>query len=413
MRAFKTIILLSFLMTATSVRAQNLFGAWMGILEAGPTRLHIVLNIEKDTEGREICFLDSPDQAAKGIPAKILHLSADSLSIGIPAIHAGFQGNLAEDGVLRGVFEQMGMRFQLKLKKGGMEYNRPQHPVAPFPYVTEEVSFANAKADVTLVGTLTFPEGCRRGEKVPVVLMVTGSGAQNRDEEIVGHKPFWVIADFLARNGIASLRYDDRAVGKSSGNAPTVNTKEVAEDAVAGIEFLRTRKEFSKVGLLGHSEGASVAFMLGAEQLLDFAVSMAGCGVKGDECLYAQAKKIAELSGQLYPLTKRQYVQMALSKPNAWLEYFFNYDPAADIQNTRCPVLALNGDMDCQVVSSVNLAAIEELLPQNGKSKVKQYPGLNHLFQECRSGLPQEYSSIEQTISPVVLQDIVEWIRSL
>ena len=413
MRPLKTIMILSVLLLATSVKAQNLSGSWIGILNAGPSKLHLVFNLEKDADGRETCLMDSPDQAAKGIPTTILYISSDSLSLDVPAIRARFHGKLSEDSVINGVFEQMGMKFNLDLKQGGMHYNRPQEPVAPYPYSTEEVTFINSKANVTLAGTLTFPSNYQKGKKVPVVLLVTGSGAQNRDEELFGHKPFLVIADFLARNGIASLRYDDRAVGNSTGNAPTKNTQEVAEDAEAGIKFLRSRKEFSKVGLLGHSEGGSVAFMLGADRLLDFAISMAGCGVKGDESLYAQAKRITELSGQPYPLTKDQYVQMALSKPNPWLEYFFNYDPIEDIRNTQCPVFALNGDKDCQVIASVNLTSIEENLPQNRRSKVKLYPGLNHLFQECISGLPQEYSFIEQTISPDVLQDIVDWINAL
>lgn len=403
-------MILSVLLIATSVKAQHLSGSWIGILDAGPTGLHLVFNIEKDENGREICLMDSPDQAAKGIPTTIAYISPDSLNLDIPAIRARYYGKLSEDGILHGVFEQMGRKFKLDLNQGRMEYNRPQEPVAPYPYSTEEVTFINSKANVTLAGTLTFPSNYQKGKKVPVVLLVTGSGAQNRDEELFGHKPFLVIADFLARNGTATLRYDDRAVGKSTGETPTRNTREVAEDAAAGIRFLRSRIEFSKVGLLGHSEGGSVAFMLGADRLLDFAISMAGCGVKGDESLYAQAKRITELSGQPYPLTKDQYVQMALSKPNPWLEFFFNYDPIEDIRNTRCPVFALNGDKDCQVVASVNLTSIEENLPQNRSSKVKLYPGLNHLFQECISGLPQEYSSIEQTISPVVLEELAEWI---
>ena len=400
------------LLLAPTLQAQNISGSWTGLLDAGPVQLHITFNIQKDTNGHDICLMDSPDQSVKGIQTQLNHISKDSLNIAIPIIGATYQGKLS-DKTINGTFTQMGRKFTLNLKNEILKYKRPQHPVAPYSYTTQEVKFCNKNAGVTLSGTLTYPVGYKQGDRVPVVLMVSGSGPQNRDSEIFEHKPFLVIADYLAKNGIATLRYDDRAVGKSTGKQQAPTTKEVAEDAQAGIEFLQGQPFFSKVGILGHSEGATVAFMLGAQQSPDFIICLASLGVKGDDCLYAQAKKITELSGHPMNISKEQYVEMALSKPNPWLRHFFDYDPETDIKRTTCPVFALNGDKDCQVIAAQNLTSIEKKLPKNMKSKVKLYHGLNHLFQECTTGLPQEYISIEQTISPTVLKDIADWIGTL
>lgn len=307
---------------AAAGQAQNISGSWSGLLNAGMAKLHLVFHLQKDAQGKDICFLDSPDQSVKGIPTQVLYISADSLSIAVPSIGAKYSGKLAGED-MHGTFEQMGMKFPLSLKQEDLTYHRPQHPKAPYPYLTEDICFTNRKDGVALAGTLSYPVGFEKEDKVPVVLMVNGSGPENRDCEIYEHKIFLVIADFLARNGIASLRYDDRAVGASTGENVAENTKVVADDAKAGLESLRKMPSFSKIGILGHSEGATVAFMLGAEKLPDFIVSMAGAGVKGDECLFAQFQKISELSGKPMKLTKEQYVQMALARLSSWLEYFF------------------------------------------------------------------------------------------
>lgn len=405
-------LLIFVLMFSNIVNAQNISGSWSGQLDAGIVKLRIVFNITKGADGKDICTMDSPDQSVKGIPASLLFLSTDSVCIKVPACNVLYEGKLA-DGEIKGIFKQSGMTFNLNMKAGALQYNRPQNPVEPYPYQTENVSFANSRADAVLAGTITFPVGYKDGDKVPVVLMVSGSGPQNRNSEIFEHKPFLVIADFLARNGIATLRYDDRAVGASTGKYQALNTVEVAEDAQCGIEFLRKRGEFSKVGVLGHSEGAIVAFMLGPKNLIDFAVCLAAMGVQGDECLYEQYKRNVELSGYSSQMTKEQHRTLLLSRNNTWIKFFLDYNPVSDIQNTRCPVFAINGDKDVQIISSSNIPVIKNNLPDNEKTVVKVYPGLNHLFQECSTGLPSEYSSIEQTISPVVLNDIVKWISNL
>lgn len=400
------------LMWTSNMYAQNISGLWTGTLEVGANKLNINFNFLKDLDGKEICTMDSPDQSLKSLPANLLFISKDSVSVSLPNFGITYTGKLHEK-IIKGKFSQMGMTFNLNLTEGIIEYKRPQNPELPYPYITEDVIFTNTQANLTLSGTITYPVNYKKGDKVPVLLMVSGSGGQNRDSEIYEHKFFLVIADYFARNGIATLRYDDRGVGKSICQYQAMNTSIVADDARYGIKFLRKREEFSKVGLLGHSEGASVAYMLGAKNLLDFMISMAAPGVKGDECLYEQAKTIAESAGQKYPFTKEQFTAMILAQQNPWLNYFIGYDPTVDIRNTTCPVFAINGDKDVQIIPSLNIAAIEKNLPSNKQTVVKIYPRLNHLFQECETGLPTEYSKIEQTISPVVLRDMVDWINAL
>lgn len=405
-------LLLLFIAYTGAGYAQTLSGTWNGQLQAGPTSLPIVFHFDRDETGKDRCLMDSPDQSVQNIPTVLHHLSEDSVSLEIPALNVRYQARL-QGNILKGTFTQRGIRLALDLKSGNLERRRPQHPTTPYPYLTQEVKFANPEADAVLAGTLTYPTGWKPGEKVPVVLMVTGSGGENRDEEIFGHKPFLVIADYLARHGIASLRYDDRKVGQSTGKSQAPNTLEVCKDAEKGIEFLRKSADFSQVGLIGHSEGGSVAFMLGARGLLDFAISMAGCGVKGNEALYAQFCRITELSGQQISYTQAQYDELVSRQANPWMKFFLSYDPTNDIRQTSCPILALNGGKDTQVIASQNLTAIEKLLPQNPKNCVRLYPNLNHLFQDCQTGLPTEYAGIEQTCSPEVLKDMAEWILSL
>jgi hypothetical protein len=275
-------ITLALVCIGLSANAQEIRRSWSGELEAMGQKLPIVMNL---INGK--CTLDSPAQGATGIPATIDLLTKDSIKIKIESIGASYAARYV-DGHLEGTFTQAGIKFPLNMKETAPDGpKRPQTPKGPFPYTTEEVTFVNAKAGATLAGTLTVPKG---GAK-RVMIMVTGSGPENRDEEVAYHKPFAVIADRLARAGIATLRYDDRGVGQSVGGETKHTTSEdVAEDAIAGIEWLRAQKRFKKVGLLGHSEGGLIAFMLAAQKKVDFIVSLAGPGVKGDT-LSAIAKR--------------------------------------------------------------------------------------------------------------------------
>jgi len=419
----KKYILSLFAFVALTCQAQvqpttALEGSWSGKLKVGTMSLTIVLHLER-ADGYVKASLDSPDQSAYGIPAIKEFLSDDSVAVKVETIGATYRAKLKEDK-LDGSFSQMGMKIPLEMTKGVPEVKRPQEPKPPFPYETEEVTFKNEKDSATLAGTLTWPMGYDKNtkKKPMVVLFVTGSGQENRDEEIFKHKPFLVIADYLARQGIASLRYDDRATGKSvGGDVKNATSEDFARDAEAGLSFLRNMKVFSKVGIIGHSEGGLIAFILGAQKKTDFIVSLAGPGVQGDTLSAVQSNRMMELSGIDPKLAVKVTVKKLRQDPQfqklRWYQWFFDYDPSDNISKTRCPVFALNGERDCQVIPSQNLTAIKLFLPKSKKNIVKEYPGLNHLFQHCTMGLPNEYSQIEETILPEVLQDIAQWIQSL
>ena len=391
-----------------------LLGSWSGKLKVGVMSLTIVLHLEQ-ADGYVAVSLDSPDQGAKGISAFKEYLSDDSLAIKVESIGVTYRAKL-KDGKLDGKFVQHGFTIPLELTQGVPEVKRPQTPQPPFPYETEEVTFRNERDSATLAGTLTWPVGydAKSKQKPMVVIFVSGSGQQNRDEELFEHKPFLVLADYLARQGIATLRYDDRATGQSvGGDVKNATSEDFARDALAGIDYLRNRKAFSKVGILGHSEGGLIAFMLGGKKKVDFIVSLAGPSVKGDTLLATQGNRIMILSGQLPNMSVKKYRETVAEMNNPWINWFIDYDPSDDIRQTRCPVFALNGNRDCQVISTLCLPAFQRLLPTSKKNRIKQYPGLNHLFQHSATGVPTEYGEIEETIAPEVLSDIAEWINSI
>jgi pimeloyl-ACP methyl ester carboxylesterase len=410
-------ILLALLFTTGHAQVQPttaLLGSWSGKLEVGAVALTLVINLEQ-ADGYVTVTLDSPDQGVKGIGAYKQFLSDDSLAFKVEMIGATYQARL-KDGKLDGTFSQNGMSFPLVLTKGVPEVKRPQMPQPPFPYTTEEVTFRNEADGATLAGTLTWPVGYDpNGKQRPTVaLLVTGSGQQNRDEELFSHKPFLVIADYLARQGIATLRYDDRATGASvGGEVANATSEDFTRDAAAGLDYLRSRKAFGKVGVMGHSEGGMIAFMLGAKGQTDFVVALAAPGVKGDTLLTAQSNLIMKLSGMPAEMTVEKYRQQSIIQQLPWIRWFNDYDPSADISHTQCPVLAINGDRDTQVIADMNLKAIERLLPKSAKSMVKLYPGLNHLFQHATTGLPAEYGQIEETFAPEALTDIANWLKAL
>lgn len=408
--------------------ANSQTGVWSGDLELQGMKLPIVFHLDDENP-----TVDSPNQGAKGIPIKLNRIAPDSVSISIPAIWATFNGKQRQDEIV-GVFSQRGLNFPLILKQGDKKNLRPQTPKPPFPYSTEEVSFRNG--DAVLKGTLTLPEGYN--SDTPVIIMVTGSGLQNRDEELFEHKPFAVIADALARNGIATLRYDDRGFGESTGDAANCTTEDLKNDALAGINLLRER--FKKVGVLGHSEGGTIALMLGAEKKVDFLISLAGMAVSGKETLLDQNRYMLEQAG--YPKqTVDEYcklLSMLFENDKSWTEkmdstslpadlkqnlkaceqqldsQYMQYFLATDIRNILgnivCPVLALNGTKDTQVFYHNNLEALKAGLPNNPLNKIEALEGLNHIFQHCDTGSFYEYGTIEETISPEVLEIISQWV---
>ena len=406
-------LLLLLSVTSYGATAGNIEGTWHGTLKLNAMKLSIVMHFSDNA-----CTLDSPDQGAKGIKGEVREITAEKVDVAFPTLNATYTGML-KDGKIEGTFTQMGYKLPLVLEEGQPVRIRPQTPQPPFPYQTEEVSFVNTEDSASLAGTLTYPVGYNSKRKVPVVIMVTGSGLQNRDEELFEHKPFLVIADFLARNGIASLRYDDRGAGLSTGDIENVTTEGFCRDAAAGIAFLRKTGHFSKIGVIGHSEGGSIAFMLAAQKKCDFIVSMAGPGLRGDSIIVEQTNELLRQQGQPATMTVRQMrLTMLLQKTNPWYDYFVDFDPAPVIKQIKCPALLLNGDKDSQVMAASNIPVIRALLSDNEKHQlpdnqvIKVYPGLNHLFQHCTTGMPAEYGSIEETISEEVLHDIAEWIKN-
>ena len=448
---------------ANTLFGQNITGQWNGILKVQGTQLRVVFNISKTGTGLS-STMDSPDQGAKGIPVTSTSFENATLKLVVSNLGVEYQGVLDKDNVLVGNFKQAGMSFPLNLSKGTTEsvkLVRPQEPKKPYPYVEEEVTFENAQAGVKLAGTLTLPS---KSGNFPAVVLITGSGPQNRNEEIMGHKPFLVLADFLTRNGIAVLRFDDRGTASSTGDFKTATSADFASDVKAGVAYLKTRMEIDKkkIGLIGHSEGGIIAPMVaGNSKDISFIVLLAGTGIPGDKLLLLQEDLIFKVSGMsdnklqiikrinsvVFELVKKsnsedqltadltnflkQEVKNYPDKPgnisdddfvkaqvkevvNPWMLYFIKYDPAIALEKVKCPVLAINGEKDLQVPPKENLGAIKSALLKGGNTKVTaiELPGLNHLFQECKTGLPTEYSAIEQTFSPIALSKILKWIQA-
>lgn len=411
--------------------AQN--GTWTGVLDVQGYRLPLVFHLDGDKP-----TMDSPDQGARGIPIEIATSEPGKLIINIPMLGAKYEGEIGNE-TITGIFTQRGASFPLDLLPGEQKLNRPQTPQPPFPYSKEEVTFKNG--DALLKGTLVLPEGYDR--KTPVLLMVTGSGLQNRDEEIFDHKPFAVIADAFARAGIATLRYDDRGFGESTGDIINSTTEDFKNDALAGIQLLRER--FDNVGVLGHSEGGTIAFMLAAEEKIDFMISLAGMIVSGAETLTKQNEDILAKTGyskeiidaycgllndafeavrEGKPLPsaesvtlpeelKKNYIAVATQLQSPYLTYFVSLDIRPMLKKINCPVLALNGTKDTQVDYETNLESLCKSLPKTKNNRIESVEGLNHLFQHCTTGSLEEYKQIEETFSPEVLNLMIEWIKEI
>lgn len=400
MKVIRVLLAATLIATVHLLQGASVTGDWSGRLCAGLQTIGIVFHVEANR-----CTLDVPDQGAFGVAGTVQSANGESLELTFKSIGGSFKGKL-KDGKLQGVWRQGFGIVPLTLTAGRPAIRRPQEPKPPFPYRTENVTFGNA--DASLGGTLTVPEKC--DVDTPVLLMVTGSGPQNRDEELFNHKPFAVIADFLARRGIATLRYDDRGVGESKGKTKNVSIEDIALDAESGIGFLRGR--FRHVGVLGHSEGGTVAFMLAQRGKVDFVVSLAGPALKLGDVLDEQlrmrlrsaGKGESEIAREL-PELKRSFIR------DDGIRRYFDYDPLAAIKATHCPVLALNGEKDTQVVCDRHLPVLRENLVPKEKMTIRSYPDLNHLFQHCKTGEYVEYAQIEETISPEVLRDIASFVE--
>ena len=429
MKALRTLTSVVFAMMAFAANAQE--GTWNGELNVMGNKVPLVFNFS--TNG---CTIDSPSQGVNGIQAEKTVKDDGTISVKVGMIGATFEGKMT-DGEIKGTYVQNGFPLPLTLKPGKLVVKRPQTPVPPFPYKEESVSFTNAQ--YTFNGTLTLPENYSKN--TPVVLMVTGSGQQDRDEELFSHKPFAVIADALARQGIASLRYDDRGWGDKSVNFADFTTDDFRQDAAAAIPLLR--KRFNKVGILGHSEGGTIAMMLAAEGKADFIVSLAGMAISGKETLIMQnrqamsaiglpketvdsycnsiskaldeiasGKKASEINIDDVPVALKPVTIKALQQADTpYIRHFLTVDAGKLLPEIKCPVLALNGTKDTQVDCDANTTRIEKGLA-DCKHSIKKIDGVNHLFQHCNTGIVTEYQQIEETISPEVLQEVAKWIKT-
>ncbi len=417
---------------------------WEGKLELNPqTKLRLVFNIDNNS-----FTLDSPDQNAYGIRGDIEYYASDSLSVSIPQLQASYTGCIYEDRIV-GTFTQG--PYSLSLKLHPAKLNRPQTPQAPFPYLVEQVYFHNPKDNIDLAGSLTLPSDY--SNETPIVVLVSGSGLQNRDEEIFDHKPFAVIADHLARNGIASLRYDDRGYGLSTGDPTKAKTSDFANDAAAAIEYLHSEYKFKNIGIIGHSEGGSIAIMLAAQHIPNFIITLAAPLVRGDSILVDQSvytlreSKVPEIMIEQYKIALSALYEIKIEKgidnvvtytdyltaqwprlpiynnlkenlrqiamtDTPWLNEFIAYSPQADIDAIKCPALLLYGEYDVQVRPELNVPTLNATLTADSFKITKIFPKLNHLMQEAPTGSPSEYSTIEQTISPLVLNEITAFIYS-
>jgi alpha/beta superfamily hydrolase len=456
------IILLIAFLTMFSLSAQDITGEWNGVLKVQGMQLRLVFNVIK-SDNSYSSTMDSPDQGAKGIPVTNTIFENSKIKFEITNAHIEYNGELKGNKII-GIFKQGGQEFLMELSRKTIEkevLKRPQEPIKPFSYYSEDVTFQNTKANISLSGTLTLP---KKEGNFPVVILISGSGPQNRNEELLGHKPFLVISDNLTKKGIAVLRYDDRGVGASKGDFKLATTADFSTDVESAIAYLQTRKEINKnkIGLIGHSEGALIASIVASKSKdISFIVLLAGTGIQGDKLLLLQQELISRAKGisetdikksnqtnvKLFEiviqsndnqkfktdltnhiketlkndtsieipngLTKEEFISIQVNQISSpWMQYFIKFNPATALEKVKCPVLAVNGEKDLQVPSNENLTAIKNALKIGGNENVtiKEFPRLNHLFQECKTGLPNEYAKIEQTFSPIVLTEISNWI---
>ncbi len=448
--------------TGTGSEEHQFVGAWSGTLSVMGIKLRIVFNIVETDIGLT-ATMDSPDQGAFGIMVDGLVIQDNTIRMQVKSAGITYQGDLLAKEI-KGTFAQGSQVYPLDLQSTQIQAgipDRPQEPQPPFPYHTENIYFVNPIAGIRLAGTLTLPKS---DNAVPVAVLISGSGPQDRNEEIMGHKPFLVIADHLTRQGIAVLRFDDRGVGESEGKFSGSTTADFATDVTAAVSYLRGRKEIdhSKIGLIGHSEGGIIAPIIAADdEGIAFIVLLAGTGIPGDQIILMQQELIGRASGiseeeinhtrqinqksfeiirstddpearetmlrdyllelihsgemdipdqmspeELLELQTRQII-------NPWMLHFLTYDPAPVLERVTCPVLALIGDKDLQVPSEINLQAIRKALEKGGSQYITtiELPGLNHLFQHCDTGSPLKYGVLTETFAVHVLELMADWIR--
>jgi uncharacterized protein len=451
------------ILLATPPLAAQAAGEWLGNLDAGAAKLRLGLHVEARSDGSLTAVLDSLDQGAK-IPIDTVTFESGTLRFAIQSIGAAYEGALKAGGsAVEGVWSQSGRKLPLTFNRveKPVVLNRPQNPRPPFPYQSIEVAFRSAAGDVRLAGTFVVPAG--KGP-FPAVALVTGSGPQDRDETLMGHKPFLVIADALARRGIASLRWDDRGAGESAGDNLGSTLDDFVADTRAAVAFLRARPEVDRnaVGIVGHSEGGLIApLAAAADRSVAFLVLLAPPGEPIRSLLQHQARDLYRLQGVDPKLIDRvvavgaedfalaadpalpsgelrkklrarvesrrnQFTaeeraalrvdpnvieEMIQVETSAWFRSLIRQDPAVPLRAVKVPVLALFGEKDLQVEPRENAGLVRAALAAgNPDHEEKILPGLNHLFQHARTGAPGDYGTIEETFAPEALTAIGDWI---
>ena len=461
-----TAILLSLLSGSAALAQNSPVGTWEGLLKVG-VELRIVFHIRAEENGF-VAVSDSPDQSVYDIPCDSVVFSNDSLRIYMHALQAKYEGVMVNDTLISGFLTQ-GLPFPLDLKKTDRvsKLNRPQVPQPPFPYREENLSYYNRDKSIRFGATLTLPEG--KGPH-PAVVLISGSGAQDRNSTLLGHPLFHVLADHLTRNGFAVLRFDERGVGETGGVFSGATSEDFADDVEAAVDYLLSRHEVdrSRLGLIGHSEGGMIAPMVANRRKeISYLVLLAAPGVPNIELMAAQNEAIARSAGvsgkaaDLIPVLFRSVAGLIIASDNLedaktktrnflsewikdkdaavltqlkleneekreeyvkgmteqlqspWLRFFVSYDPTSSLQKLSGKVLALNGTRDLQVVHSQNLPGIESALKKSRVTRfsVKELEGLNHLFQQCKDCTLQEYGILEETFSPVALETISGWLN--
>jgi pimeloyl-ACP methyl ester carboxylesterase len=438
----------------------DLEGHWEGTIDVPGSPLPVIVDLSYE-EGSWSGSFASPMQSVADVPLTGFEVEGGRVRFTIEGIpgEPTFEGVL-KGGSIEGTFTQMGQGFPFKLGRETVDLpDRPQEPQRPLPYGEEEVSYKSG--EIILAGTLTLPPG--EGPH-PAALLISGSGPQNRDEEVFGHKPFLVLSDHLTRAGIAVLRVDDRGVGGSTGDLPGSSSAELAEDALAGVRFLGAREEIDpgRIGLIGHSEGGIIGPLVAStSEAVAFVVMLAGTAVPGDAVLVRQmelilrsagmeekgieeilalqreliglVKQDAEFDEVLEQMRKLTASQMKATPASAhpspedleealrqetnsitspWFRFFLTHDPAGALVKVKVPVLALFGELDLQVDPRQNLPKVEQALKKSGNTDftVKSLPGLNHLFQKAETGAIGEYAAIEETMNPSALEAVSGWI---
>jgi len=435
----------------------GLDGIWRTKMTLNNVDLRLILSVRTSDVGT-IATLDSPDQMAYDIPLRGLALDGTEVTFNIPVAGARFVGQLDHnENSITGVWHHAGditsdLMFKLDTLPKKTSVNRPQEPKAPFPYYVEDVKIDNASSNITLAGTLTLPKG--KGP-FPAAILISGSGPQDRDETVFGHKPFAVLADHLTRKGIAVLRYDDRGVGESTGLHDKANSQDFATDANAAWHFLASHSAIdpAKIGMIGHSEGGMIAPIAYSENSkIAFLVLLAGPGVNVVDLMLEQKRLIAlsqgakeadvlkmvetlkpilktiattgdvsRLSNKLEAVLDENALQSLGVKPEGktamieqlsspWARFFYAYTPEKYLPSIKVPILAVNGELDVQVAAKQNLSGLKKLLKNNPDATILELPRLNHLFQTAETGALGEYADIEETFAPEALKIISDWI---